>query len=77
MFSLAGNSNADKRKHLYTFLLSNMTDEHRFQLTAKLCQEVSITVVGRTMSINKKVVVYLYANRSYIQNIDTNVVFKA
>ena len=38
LFSLKGIKNADKRMTLYTFLLSHMADEHRFQLTAKLCQ---------------------------------------
>lgn len=38
LFSLKGKKNAAKRHTIYTFLLSNMTDEQRFQLTAKLCQ---------------------------------------
>ena len=38
LFSLKGSKNADKRMTIYTFLLSHMADEHRFQLTAKLCQ---------------------------------------
>ena len=38
LFSLKGSKNADKRMAIYTFLLSHMADEHRFQLTAKLCQ---------------------------------------
>ena len=38
LFSLKGSKNADKRMTLYTFLLSHMADEHRFQLTARLCQ---------------------------------------
>lgn len=40
LFSLQGRKNAEKRMTIYRFLLSNMTDEQRFQLTAKLCQEV-------------------------------------
>ena len=38
LFSLKGSMNAEKRMAIYTFLLSHMADEHRFQLTAKLCQ---------------------------------------
>ena len=38
LFSLKGKKNTAKRHTIYTFLLSNMTDEQRFQLTAKLCQ---------------------------------------
>ena len=38
LFSLKGSKNSDKRMTLYMFLLSHMADEHRFQLTAKLCQ---------------------------------------
>ena len=38
LFSLKGIKNSEKRMTIYTFLLSHMADEHRFQLTAKLCQ---------------------------------------
>ena len=38
LFSLKGTKNSNKRMVIYTFLLSHMADEHRFQLTAKLCQ---------------------------------------
>ena len=31
-----------KRMSIYTFLLQNMTDEYKFQVTAKLCQEVKL-----------------------------------
>ena len=34
-------SRFSKRMRLYCFFLENVTDEQRFQLTAKLCQEVS------------------------------------
>ena len=44
MFSLAGDENANKRRSLYSFLLTHLIDEHRFQLTAKLCQEVQYIV---------------------------------
>lgn len=29
-----------RRIKIYAFLLDNMTDEHKFQLTTKICQEV-------------------------------------
>lgn len=40
LFSLAGPDNTTHRMTIYQFLLSHMTDEHRFQLTTKLCHEV-------------------------------------
>ncbi|XP_046375579.2 condensin-2 complex subunit D3-like isoform X1 [Haliotis rufescens] len=40
MFSLSGKQNADKRLKLYLFMLEHMTDEHRFQLSAKICQDI-------------------------------------
>ena len=42
LFSLKGSKHRDQRMRLYSFLLSHMTDPHRFQLTAKLCQEVGV-----------------------------------
>ena len=47
LFSLKGSKNADKRMAIYTFLLSHMADEHRFQLTAKLCQVRGSQFSGR------------------------------
>ena len=40
LFSMKGSDYRDERMRLYVFLLSNMTDVHRFQLISKLCQEV-------------------------------------
>ncbi|XP_031558321.1 condensin-2 complex subunit D3-like isoform X2 [Actinia tenebrosa] len=40
LFSLKGDTNASKRSIIYQFLLSHMSDEDRFNLTGKLCQEV-------------------------------------
>ena len=40
LFSLKGSDCCSQRMAIYSFLLSHMTDAHRFQLTAKLCQEV-------------------------------------
>ncbi|KAL5479868.1 hypothetical protein EMCRGX_G023460 [Ephydatia muelleri] len=39
LFCLKGARCAVKRMEIYTFLLNHMTDEQRFKLTAKLCQE--------------------------------------
>lgn len=40
VFSLTGPERAAQRTELYKFLLTHMSDEHRFNLTAKLCHEV-------------------------------------
>lgn len=40
LFSLAGPDQYNHRKKIYQFLLMHMSDEHKFQLTIKLCQEV-------------------------------------
>ena len=40
LFSLKGSDCHSQRMAIYSFLVSHMTDAHRFQLTAKLCQEV-------------------------------------
>ena len=34
-----------KRQQIYHFLLTHMSDEHKFQLSAKLCQDVLAAVV--------------------------------
>ncbi len=44
MFSLKGAAQTDKRQKIYRFMLRHMSDEQRFQLTAKLSQEVSCTI---------------------------------
>ena len=36
---------------IYRFLLEHMTDEHRFQLTAKLCQDVLADVADGTLRL--------------------------
>lgn len=40
IFSLAGVDHRKKRMSIYRVFLSNMTEEQKFQITAKLCQEV-------------------------------------
>ena len=39
---------------IYTFLLSHMTDEYRFQLTAKLCQVIAHESYGEKLRFNQK-----------------------
>jgi len=38
LFSLKGKRDVEKRMKIYTFLLTHLKDEQRFQLTGKLCQ---------------------------------------
>ncbi|KAJ7392206.1 Condensin-2 complex subunit D3 [Desmophyllum pertusum] len=40
LFSLKGDQNSSKRFTIYQFMLTHMSDEDRFHLTGKLCQEV-------------------------------------
>ncbi|KAM7435860.1 Condensin-2 complex subunit D3 [Porites harrisoni] len=40
LFSLKGDHNSSKRFIIYQFMLTHMSDEDRFNLTGKLCQEV-------------------------------------
>uniref|UniRef100_A0A0K2TBV8 NonSMC condensin II complex, subunit D3 [Callithrix jacchus] n=1 Tax=Lepeophtheirus salmonis TaxID=72036 RepID=A0A0K2TBV8_LEPSM len=40
MFSIAGASGKESRMYLYKFMLENMNDEQRFQMTYKLCQDI-------------------------------------
>ena len=47
LFSLTGGKCREQRMRLYTFLLSHMMDAQRFQLMAKLCQEVCVCVCMR------------------------------
>jgi condensin-2 complex subunit D3 len=53
LFSLKGSKHRDQRMKLYSFLLSHMTDPHRFQLTAKLCQEVLGGVVDKVILLDE------------------------
>ena len=47
LFSLKGAANTEKRQKIYRFMLQHMTDEQRFQLTAKLSQEVCDSSIWR------------------------------
>ncbi|KAK3583282.1 hypothetical protein CHS0354_011171 [Potamilus streckersoni] len=52
MFSLKGDQNAEKRQKLYLLMLDHMPDEQKFQLTAKLVQEVLGGVVDGLLPLN-------------------------
>lgn len=39
-FSLRGHQNQGKRFRIYRFLLKNFTDEQRFNITTKICQDI-------------------------------------
>ncbi|VDI33710.1 condensin-2 complex subunit D3, partial [Mytilus galloprovincialis] len=54
MFCLKGDHNASKRLKLYLFMLEYMTDEHRFQMTAKMAQEILGGVVDGIIPLNEK-----------------------
>ncbi|KAL5008695.1 hypothetical protein ScPMuIL_014276 [Solemya velum] len=53
MFSLKGKDNSKSRMRLYLFMLEHMTDEHRFKVTAKICQEVLGAVVDGVMPLDE------------------------
>ncbi|OWF35473.1 condensin-2 complex subunit D3-like isoform X2 [Mizuhopecten yessoensis] len=52
-FSLSGKDNFRKRQKLYLFMLEHMTDPHRFQLTAKIVQEILGGVVDDIIPLNE------------------------
>lgn len=66
LFSLKGDQNSGKRYTIYQFMLSHMSDEGRFNLTRKLCQEVlggftdgDITLDQDSVSVLKDVLLIL------------------
>ena len=52
LFNLSGEKNSKEREKLYLFMLDSMSDEHRFQTTYRLCQDVLGGVVEGTLPIN-------------------------
>jgi len=40
LFSVAGSDGFEKRMKIYKFLLESMEDEHRINLTGKLCTDI-------------------------------------
>ncbi|XP_025088497.1 condensin-2 complex subunit D3-like [Pomacea canaliculata] len=54
LFSLKGKQNQSNRLKLYHFMLEHMEDEHRFQLTAKISQEVLGAVVDGILPLDEE-----------------------
>ena len=52
LFNLSGEKNEKEREKLYLFMLDSMSDEHRFQTTYRLCQDVLGGVVEGTLPLN-------------------------
>ncbi|XP_057375119.1 condensin-2 complex subunit D3-L-like [Daphnia carinata] len=53
LFSIAGQQNAERRFQIYQFMLQNIDDEARFQLTFRLTRDVLHGVVEDVMSLKK------------------------
>ncbi|KAK3759512.1 hypothetical protein RRG08_045798, partial [Elysia crispata] len=51
-FTVAGKAHASQRMQMYTFMLENMTDEHRFKVAAKLNKEILAAVVDKVIPLN-------------------------
>ncbi|KAJ8050994.1 Condensin-2 complex subunit D3 [Holothuria leucospilota] len=54
LFSLKGEVHSAQRMKLYTFMLQHMEDEHRFHLTAKLCQDILGIFVDNVLPLNEE-----------------------
>ncbi|XP_055997299.1 condensin-2 complex subunit D3-like isoform X2 [Ostrea edulis] len=52
IFSLRGSAKERDRLKLYTFMLEHMTDEQRFQMTAKICTEILGGVVDNVIPLD-------------------------
>uniref|UniRef100_T1IIB1 non-specific serine/threonine protein kinase n=1 Tax=Strigamia maritima TaxID=126957 RepID=T1IIB1_STRMM len=53
LFALKGSANLEKRLKLYRFMLDNMSDEHRFQITAKIVQDILGGIVDGILALNE------------------------
>uniref|UniRef100_A0A8C2GSV3 Condensin-2 complex subunit D3 n=1 Tax=Cyprinus carpio TaxID=7962 RepID=A0A8C2GSV3_CYPCA len=51
-FSLKGRQNQGKRFRIYRFLLKNFTDEQRFNITTKICQDILATFVDSELPLD-------------------------
>ncbi|XP_065110750.1 condensin-2 complex subunit D3 isoform X2 [Paramisgurnus dabryanus] len=51
-FSLKGPQNQGKRFRIYKFLLKNFTDEQRFNITTKLCQDILASFVDSDLPLD-------------------------
>lgn len=52
LFSLSGKKYKDERMKLYRFMMEHMSDEHRFQTTYKLCQDILNGCVEGSVKLN-------------------------
>ncbi|ESO91741.1 hypothetical protein LOTGIDRAFT_233338 [Lottia gigantea] len=54
LFNMKGEHAASKRLKLYLFMLEHTNDQHKFQLTSKLCQDILGGVVDNILPLNEK-----------------------
>ena len=54
LFSMKGPRFKAERFHLYKFMLENMSDEHRFQTTYRLCQDVLNGIVEGGVTLGEE-----------------------
>ncbi|KAG1703671.1 Condensin-2 complex subunit D3 [Nymphon striatum] len=54
LFNMSGSENQQKRLLLYRFMLESMSDEHKFFLTQKICQDILNAVSDSTLLLNEK-----------------------
>ncbi|XP_073698531.1 condensin-2 complex subunit D3 [Garra rufa] len=53
-FSLKGPQNQGKRFRIYRFLLKNFTDEQRFNITTKICQDILASFVDSELPLDSE-----------------------
>ncbi|XP_051558295.1 condensin-2 complex subunit D3 isoform X1 [Myxocyprinus asiaticus] len=53
-FSLRGPQNQGKRFRIYKFLLKNFTDEQRFNITTKICQDILASFVDSELPLDSE-----------------------
>ncbi|XP_067259126.1 condensin-2 complex subunit D3 [Chanodichthys erythropterus] len=53
-FSLRGLQNQGKRFRIYRFLLKNFTDEQRFNITSKICQDILASFVDSELPLDSQ-----------------------
>lgn len=71
-FSLKGPHNQGKRFRIYRFLLKNFTDEQRFNITTRICQDVlgeSICLLATLFVSGTEKIPYVLSNGASIQTI--------
>jgi len=53
LFSLKGNDNKEKRMTIYKLFLENLTDDQKFSLQSKLCQEILAGVIEGKLDLQQ------------------------